>query len=107
MVVLCYTPAQPVRRAPPWTRSGAPNPVSPGGEVRGSIRRTSMTPKELAGALRRQLNPRRARWQNPAAVVRALGLRPGQVAPEIGSVPGYFTRPLARAVVPSGRVCAV
>jgi len=66
-----------------------------------------MTPKELAGALRRQLNPRRARWQKPAAVVRALGLRPGQVVAEIGSGPGYFTPRLARAVGSSGHVYAV
>jgi predicted methyltransferase len=66
-----------------------------------------MTPKELAGALRRQLNPRRARWQKPAAVVRALGLRRGQVVAEIGSGPGYFTPRLARAVGPSGHVYAV
>ena len=44
-----------------------------------------MTPKELRGALRRQLNPRRATWQKPAALVRALGLRRGQVVAEIGS----------------------
>ena len=59
-----------------------------------------MTPKELADALRRQLNPRRARWQKPAA----LGLRRGQVVAEIGSGPGYFTPRLARAVGPSGHV---
>ena len=45
-----------------------------------------MTPKELRGALRRQLNPRRATWQKPAVLVRALGLRRGQVVAEIGSV---------------------
>lgn len=66
-----------------------------------------MTPKELAGALRRQLNPRRARWQKPAVLVRALGLRKGQVVAEIGSGPGYFTPRLARAVGPSGHVYAV
>ena len=66
-----------------------------------------MTPKELRGALRRQLNPRRARWQKPAALVRALGLRRGQVVAEIGSGPGYFTPRLARAVGPSGHVYAV
>lgn len=66
-----------------------------------------MTPKELAGALRRQLNPRRARWQKPAALVKALGLRRGQVVAEIGSGPGYFTARLARAVGPSGHVYAV
>jgi len=66
-----------------------------------------MTPKELAGALRRQLNPRRATWQKPAVLVRALGLRRGQVVAEIGAGPGYFTPRLARAVGPSGHVYAV
>ncbi|MGH7356004.1 MAG: class I SAM-dependent methyltransferase [Candidatus Rokuibacteriota bacterium] len=66
-----------------------------------------MTRKELAGALRRQLNPRRAKWQKPAALVRALGLRRGQVVAEIGAGPGYFTRRLARAVGPGGHVFAV
>jgi hypothetical protein len=47
-----------------------------------------MTPRELAGALRRQLNPRRARWQRPAALVRALRLRRGETVAEIGSGPG-------------------
>jgi SAM-dependent methyltransferase len=66
-----------------------------------------MTPKELAGALKRQLNPRRARWQKPAVLVRALGLRRGQAIAEIGCGPGYFTPRLARAVGPSGHVYAV
>ena len=66
-----------------------------------------MTPKELAGALKRQLNPRRARWQKPAMLVRALGLRRGQVVAEIGAGPGYFTARLARAVGPSGHVFAI
>ena len=66
-----------------------------------------MTSKELAGALRLQLNPRRAAWQKPATLVRALGLRRGQVVAEIGSGPGYFTPRLARAVGPTGHVYAV
>jgi ubiquinone/menaquinone biosynthesis C-methylase UbiE len=66
-----------------------------------------MTPEELKGALKRQLAPRRAKWQKPAAVVRALGLRRGQVVAEIGAGPGYFTPRLARAVGPSGHVYAV
>ena len=66
-----------------------------------------MTPKELKGALKRQLAPRRAKWQKPAAVVRALGLRRGQVVAEVGSGPGYFTARLARAVGPSGHVYAL
>jgi ubiquinone/menaquinone biosynthesis C-methylase UbiE len=66
-----------------------------------------MTPEELKGALERQLNPKRARWQKPSALVRALHLRRGQVVAEIGSGPGYFTSRLARAVGPGGHVYAV
>src|SRR5207247_6006204 len=66
-----------------------------------------VTRSDLAAALRRQLNPRRARWQKPGAVVRALGLRRGQIVAEVGSGPGYFTPRLARAVGPSGHVYAV
>jgi len=66
-----------------------------------------MTPEELKGTLKRQLAPRRAKWQKPAAVVRALGLRRGQVIAEVGSGPGYFTPRLARAVGPSGHVYAL
>jgi ubiquinone/menaquinone biosynthesis C-methylase UbiE len=66
-----------------------------------------MTPKELAGALKRQLNPARKKWQQPETLVRALRLRPGQTVAEIGSGPGYFTPRLARAVGPSGHVFAV
>ena len=66
-----------------------------------------MTREELKGALKRQLAPRRAKWQKPAAVVRALGLRRGQVIAEVGSGPGYFTSRLARAVGPSGHVYAL
>ena len=66
-----------------------------------------MTPEALKGALRRQLNPKRARWQKPGTVVRALGLRRGQVIAEVGSGPGYFTPRLARAVGPAGHVYAL
>jgi ubiquinone/menaquinone biosynthesis C-methylase UbiE len=66
-----------------------------------------MTPEELKGALKRQLNPKRAEWQKPATLVRALGLKRGQVIAEVGSGPGYFTPRLARAVGPTGHVYAV
>ena len=66
-----------------------------------------MTPKELDGALKRQLNPKRAEWQKPATLVRALKLRRGQVIAEVGSGPGYFTPRLARAVGPTGHVYAI
>jgi ubiquinone/menaquinone biosynthesis C-methylase UbiE len=66
-----------------------------------------VTPKELKGALERQLNPRRAEWQKPGRLVKALGLRRGQVIAEVGCGPGYFTPRLARAVGPTGHVYAV
>jgi len=66
-----------------------------------------MTPKELAGALKRQLNPARKKWQKPERLVRALRLRRGQMVAEIGAGPGYFTSRLARAVGPAGHVFAV
>ena len=55
----------------------------------------------------RQEDPGRVTWQKPVAVVRALGLRRGQVVADIGAGPGYFTKRLARAVGPSGHVYAV
>jgi ubiquinone/menaquinone biosynthesis C-methylase UbiE len=55
----------------------------------------------------RLLDPARARWQRPAAIVHALGLRRGRTVAEIGAGPGYFTLRLARAVGPGGRVYAV
>jgi ubiquinone/menaquinone biosynthesis C-methylase UbiE len=51
--------------------------------------------------------PSRARWQRPARLVRALGLRSGQTVAEIGAGSGYMVRRLARVVGPRGRVYAV
>lgn len=64
-------------------------------------------PADLKRFIRRQLTPGRDAWQRPRLVVRALGLRPGDVVAEIGSGAGYFTRRLARAVGAAGRVYAV
>jgi len=46
-------------------------------------------------------------WQQPDRVVEALGLRPGDRVADLGSGGGYFTRRLAKAVEPGGRVFAV
>jgi predicted methyltransferase len=46
-------------------------------------------------------------WQKPLQVVEFLGLQPGQVVADIGAASGYFSRPLAQAVAPSGWVFAV
>jgi predicted methyltransferase len=45
--------------------------------------------------------------QRPEQVVRTMGLEDGDVVADIGCGTGYFTRPMARAVAPRGRVYAV
>ncbi len=61
-------------------------------------------PHDLEAYLARLESPERAAWQKPDALVAALGLRPGAVAADVGSGPGYFTLRLARAVGPGGMV---
>lgn len=45
--------------------------------------------------------------QRPDEVLETLGLRDGDVVADIGCGTGYFTRRMARAVAPTGRVYAV
>jgi ubiquinone/menaquinone biosynthesis C-methylase UbiE len=52
-------------------------------------------------------SPRRAAWQKPDEVLRALGIRPGQAVADLGAGTGYFTFRLAAAVGPTGKVYAV
>jgi ubiquinone/menaquinone biosynthesis C-methylase UbiE len=61
-------------------------------------------PLDLAGYLARLESPERAAWQQPDALVSALGLTPGATAADVGAGPGYFTLRLARAVGPGGTV---
>lgn len=64
-------------------------------------------PADLKAYSASLLDPKRDAWQMPAEVVKALGLKPGQVACDVGAGPGYFTLRLAEAVGPEGRVYAV
>lgn len=64
-------------------------------------------PADLRRMIRRQEHPDRARWQKPDAVIRRLRLHGGAVVADVGAGPGYWTRRLARAVGPRGRVFAV
>lgn len=57
-----------------------------------------------AGWLERQ---DRDQEQRPAEVIRTMGLRDGNVVADLGAGTGYFTRPMAKAVAPSGMVYAV
>jgi predicted methyltransferase len=51
--------------------------------------------------------PGRDEEQRPDEVIRKMGLKDGDVVADIGAGSGYFTRRLAKAVAPSGRVYAV
>jgi len=64
-------------------------------------------PVDLDSYLARLEGEDRIAWQKPDEVVRALGLRPGDSACDIGVGPGYFALRLARTVGPRGRVYAI
>ena len=49
----------------------------------------------------------RASWQKPDEVLQALELKNGDVVADIGAGTGYFSRRLAKAVAPDGKVYAV
>jgi precorrin-6B methylase 2 len=59
---------------------------------------------EAAGWLER---PEREREEQPATLLKALGLRPGDVVADIGAGSGYFTFRIAPLVGPKGKVLAV
>lgn len=52
-------------------------------------------------------DPERVRWQMPDRLVAALGLRPGDVACDVGVGTGYLALRMARAVGPGGMVYGV
>ncbi len=72
---------------------------------------TSMPPPTEARPLQDRIarfeRPERDTWQKPDEIVQALQLKNGMVVADIGAGSGYFTRRLARAVAPNGKVYAV
>src|SRR6476620_11108361 len=48
----------------------------------------------------------RAEMEKPEMVIEAMGIRPGMTVAEIGAGTGFFSRRLAKAVGPSGKVYA-
>jgi len=51
-------------------------------------------------------DPKRAEWQKPEEVVKALDLRSGMNVADIGAGTGYFNRFFAAAVGPDGKIYA-
>jgi ubiquinone/menaquinone biosynthesis C-methylase UbiE len=78
-----------------------------GGHGHGHGRDRHGNPEDLEAYLARLEDPERIGWQKPDEVVRALGLREGAVACDLGVGPGVFALRLARAVGPRGRVHAI
>lgn len=64
-------------------------------------------PEDFERYLSKLDDPERLEWQKPDEVVRALGLREGAVACDLGAGSGVFALRLAVAVGPGGRVHAV
>lgn len=52
-------------------------------------------------------DPAREEWQRPDLVVELLALKPGQNVADIGAGTGYFTRRIARKILPGGVAVAV
>lgn len=52
-------------------------------------------------------DPHRIDRLRPAEIIRNIGLKPGDTVADIGSGSGLFTRAMARAVTPGGKVYAV
>jgi 2-polyprenyl-3-methyl-5-hydroxy-6-metoxy-1,4-benzoquinol methylase len=52
-------------------------------------------------------SPNRTATQKVAEVLSDLSLKPGMIVADIGAGSGFFSRPLAKAVAPSGKVYAV
>lgn len=83
---------------------GGHGPGGQGGDGGEHRRDRHGNPEDFEHYLAKLDDPERVAWQRPDEVVAALGLRPGDVACDVGAGPGYFALRMARAVGPGGRV---
>src|SRR5215831_20201314 len=63
-------------------------------------------PKDLSDYIEKMESPDRDEWQKPTEVLRAIGVRAGQMIGDVGAGPGYFSLRLGRAVGGEGTVFA-
>jgi ubiquinone/menaquinone biosynthesis C-methylase UbiE len=56
------------------------------------------------GGVRPYNDPERRKWQDPEAILRGIGLKPGLTFADIGCGGGFFAIPAARMVGPKGKV---
>ena len=64
-------------------------------------------PVEFGRYLEKLEGPDREAWQKPDRLIAAFGLRPGDVACDVGAGPGYLALRMARAVGTGGEVYAI
>ncbi len=68
---------------------------------------TATGERPLASRIKIFEDPERDKWQHTDQIMQALDLKPGMTVADIGAGSGYFTRPFAKAVGPSGKVYVV
>jgi len=95
---------------PPDAAHAAPDKPAPAQHAHGTHgghRGQHGNPEDLNAYIAKMEAPDRDAWQKPDEVMKALGLKPGQTACDIGPGPGYFSLRLSRAVGDTGQVFAV
>ena len=69
--------------------------------------RAQLAPRKAEEWVTTLEGPRRAATQKVDEVLSGLSLKPGMIVADIGAGSGFFSRPLAKAVAPAGKVYAV
>jgi ubiquinone/menaquinone biosynthesis C-methylase UbiE len=94
-----------------WTTIAAPLLLMLLTSAIANAQQTTMPPRTQDRPLQDRIDSmeraQRDEWQKPDQVVKALGLKNGDIVADIGAGSGYFSRRLAQAVAPDGKVYAV
>jgi Methyltransferase domain len=94
-----------------WTTIAAPLLLMLLTSAIANAQQTTMPPRTQDRPLQDRIDSmeraQRDEWQKPDQVVKALDLKNGDIVADIGAGSGYFSRRLAQAVAPGGKVYAV